>query len=71
MTSLARNPHATPQAALALQLHAEVHGWTVAFWWAAGLFAIGAVASALILPSGRPVPVQFGAVSAAPELVPA
>ena len=37
-----------------LEATANVHGYTTAFWWAAGLFAIGAVIAGLVLPSGRP-----------------
>ena len=33
---------------------AAVHGYTTAFTWAAGIFAIGAVASWLLLPSAAP-----------------
>jgi EmrB/QacA subfamily drug resistance transporter len=33
---------------------AAVNGYTTAFTWAAGLFAIGALVSWLLLPSGRP-----------------
>jgi EmrB/QacA subfamily drug resistance transporter len=36
-----------------------VHGWVVAFWWSAGIFAIGAIASLLILPSGRLDPAKM------------
>jgi EmrB/QacA subfamily drug resistance transporter len=45
---------------------AEVHGWVVAFWWASGIFAFGAILSAIILPSGRLEP---AATEASPELV--
>jgi MFS family permease len=41
-----------PTADLAMQ--AAVHGYTNAFAWSAGIFAIGAVASWLLLPSGAP-----------------
>jgi hypothetical protein len=33
---------------------AAIHGFTTAFWWAAGIFAFGAVVSALVLRSGVP-----------------
>jgi EmrB/QacA subfamily drug resistance transporter len=33
---------------------AAVHGYTTAFWWAAAIFAVGAVASALLLRAGAP-----------------
>jgi EmrB/QacA subfamily drug resistance transporter len=35
---------------------ATVHGYTVAFWWAAAIFAGGAVACGLLLRSGAPKP---------------
>ncbi len=38
-----------PDAALAAQ--AAVHGYTVAFWWAAGIFAVGAVICSALLTS--------------------
>ena len=31
---------------------AAIHGYTVAFWWAAGIFAIGLLVALLVLPSG-------------------
>jgi hypothetical protein len=33
---------------------ATVHGYTVAFYWAAGLFGIGLIVALVVLPSGRP-----------------
>jgi EmrB/QacA subfamily drug resistance transporter len=33
---------------------AAVHGYTVAFYWAAGLFGLGLIVALLVLPSGRP-----------------
>jgi EmrB/QacA subfamily drug resistance transporter len=36
----------------ALMAEAAVHGYTTAFWWSAAIFAVGAVASALLLRSG-------------------
>jgi EmrB/QacA subfamily drug resistance transporter len=33
---------------------AAVHGYTTAFWWAAGIFAVGALVAALLLRSGAP-----------------
>jgi hypothetical protein len=33
---------------------AEVHGYTVAFAWSAGIFALAAVVAALLLTSGVP-----------------
>jgi EmrB/QacA subfamily drug resistance transporter len=34
--------------------HAAVHGYTTAFWWSAGIFAIGAVVCGLVLRPGVP-----------------
>jgi hypothetical protein len=40
-----------------LSAAATVHGYTTAFWWAAGIFGLGLLVALLILPSGRqPVP---------------
>jgi hypothetical protein len=37
-----------------LVAHAAVHGYTTAFWWAAGIFAVGAmVCAALLSPRSR------------------
>jgi hypothetical protein len=33
---------------------AAVHGYTTAFWWAAGIFAVGALVCGLVLRSGVP-----------------
>jgi hypothetical protein len=33
-----------------------VHSYVVAFWWAAAVFAVGAVVTALILRPGVPQP---------------
>jgi EmrB/QacA subfamily drug resistance transporter len=41
-----------PAADLVAQ--AAVHGYTTAFTWSAGIFAVGALASWLLLPSGAP-----------------
>jgi EmrB/QacA subfamily drug resistance transporter len=39
---------------------AAVHGYTTAFWWAAGIFAVGAVLAAVVLPSGAPAAAPEG-----------
>jgi MFS family permease len=39
---------------------AAVHGYTTAFWWAAAIFAIGAVACGLLLKPGVPEPAPAG-----------
>jgi hypothetical protein len=35
--------------------NAAIHSYTTSFWWAAGIFALGAVLSAIVLRSGVPV----------------
>ena len=30
-----------------------VHGYTTAFWWAAGIFAVGLLVALVVLPPGR------------------
>lgn len=42
-----------PKSAAALA-EASVHGYTTAFWWAAGIFAVGALVTGLLLRSGAP-----------------
>jgi EmrB/QacA subfamily drug resistance transporter len=55
--------HGTSQAAMAA---AAVHGYTTAFWWSAAIFAIGAIASGLVLRGG--VPQTAAAPAAEPVL---
>jgi EmrB/QacA subfamily drug resistance transporter len=43
---------ASPQAGRALQAAAAVHGYTTAFWWTAGLDAVGAIACGALLRRG-------------------
>ncbi len=38
--------------AAGLRSAAMVHGYTVAFWWAAGIFALGLLVALVVLPSG-------------------
>jgi membrane protein implicated in regulation of membrane protease activity len=33
---------------------AQVHSYTTAFWWAAGMFAVGSVLAALLFRGGAP-----------------
>ena len=47
------------QPTTALLAHAAVHGYTTAFWWAAGIFAIGGLLSVLLL-RGSARPLQVG-----------
>jgi EmrB/QacA subfamily drug resistance transporter len=42
-------------ATIALQRSATLHGYSVAFWWSAGFFALGAVITLFMLESGTPV----------------
>jgi EmrB/QacA subfamily drug resistance transporter len=39
-----------------VQANAAIHSYTVAFWWAAAIFAAGAVICGLILRGGKPEP---------------
>ncbi|HEX4788161.1 MAG TPA: MFS transporter [Actinospica sp.] len=41
-----------------VQADAAIHSYTVAFWWAAGIFAIGAVVCGLIIRAGKPDPID-------------
>ena len=42
------------RAQLLAQIHATLHGYTVAFWWAAGFFGVGAIVTFGLLESGVP-----------------
>jgi EmrB/QacA subfamily drug resistance transporter len=44
----------THRSAADLAAQAAVHGYTTAFTWAAGIFAVGALMAWLLLPSGAP-----------------
>jgi EmrB/QacA subfamily drug resistance transporter len=39
---------------------AAIHGFTTAFWWAAGIFAFGAIVCAVVLPRGVAQPAPVG-----------
>jgi hypothetical protein len=52
--SAASSYAATNQASVAALSEAAVHGYTTAFWWAAGIFAAGALVSALLLRGPAP-----------------
>jgi EmrB/QacA subfamily drug resistance transporter len=43
---------------------AEVHSYTVAYWWAAGIFGVGAIICGLILKAGKPDPADPDAAPA-------
>jgi len=54
--------HPTGTFALA-QRGATVHGYSVAFWWSAGFFALGALLTLLLLESGAPDDVELARAS--------
>jgi hypothetical protein len=62
---------ASGQPSTALTRHALVHGYTTAFWWAAGFFAVGAVVAAVLFRPGplarQRQPVRADAVRAAAQ----
>jgi hypothetical protein len=41
-------------ATAAVAAQAAVDGYTTAFWWAAGIFAAGAIVAGVLLRSGAP-----------------
>jgi EmrB/QacA subfamily drug resistance transporter len=45
---------ATPSGLKLVQANAAIHSYTTAFWWAAAIFAVGAVLTAFVLRSGIP-----------------
>jgi EmrB/QacA subfamily drug resistance transporter len=53
-SSAATSYRAAHRPAADLAAQAAVHGYTTAFTWSAGIFAAGALASLLLLPSGSP-----------------
>jgi EmrB/QacA subfamily drug resistance transporter len=46
---------------------AMVHGYTTAFWWAAGIFGVGLLVALLVLPSSIPTPAPAAGASLATE----
>jgi len=55
----------SPAAAGLIQAAGAVHGYSVAFLWAAGFFALAAIASALLINAGKDeVPATEGAMTA-------
>jgi hypothetical protein len=46
---------------------ATIHGYTVAFWWAAGIFTLGLLVAVLILPSKSESRASLAEVSLATE----
>jgi EmrB/QacA subfamily drug resistance transporter len=53
-SSAATSYLAGKQPSQAVLAHAAVHGYTTAFWWAAGIFAVGAIVCGALLRSGAP-----------------
>jgi MFS family permease len=47
-----------------VQANAAIHSYTVAFWWAAAIFAAGAIVCGLILKAGKPDPADPDATPA-------
>ena len=43
---------------------ASIHGYTTAFWWAAGIFAVGLLVALVVLPSARAPGVQVAPAAA-------
>jgi EmrB/QacA subfamily drug resistance transporter len=41
--------------------HAQLHSYSVAFWWSAGIFLVGGVLSAVLLRKGAPAELNTGA----------
>lgn len=51
------------------QALAAVHSYSVAFWWATGIFLLGAVASAIVLPRGIPSGLSDDSSEGAPAIM--
>ena len=61
----AATSYATSHApAPGLRSAAMVHGYTVAFWWAAGIFAVGLVIAVLVIPAHQGSSIPAGAPAA-------
>jgi predicted MFS family arabinose efflux permease len=52
--------------AVVAQAEAAVHGYTTAFWWAAGILALGAIVTRLLFERGHKVAPARAAVAAVP-----
>ena len=53
-SALVANPQLAGKPTDAVLAAAQIDGYTTAFWWAAGIFALGALVAALVMPSGVP-----------------
>ena len=62
--SAAKSYATSHQPAPGLRDAAMVHGYTVAFWWAAGIFAAGLLIALLVLPEHRGANVPAAAPAA-------
>jgi len=45
-------PHSAPSVVASVTANATVHGYTVAFWWVAGIFLFGAIVCGTLMRSG-------------------
>jgi EmrB/QacA subfamily drug resistance transporter len=54
VTARAADHSFPPGAAKSVLIDATLHGYAVAFWWAAGFFGVGAILTLGLLPSGVP-----------------
>jgi len=54
VTARAANHSVPSGAAKSVLIHATLHGYAVAFWWAAGFFGVGAMLTLGLMPSGVP-----------------
>ncbi len=56
VTARAADHSFPPSAARSVMVDATLHGYAVAFWWAAGFFGVGAMLALGLMPSGVPEP---------------
>jgi hypothetical protein len=54
-------------ATAAVAAQAAVHGYTTAFWWAAGILAAGAIVTRLLFERGHRTAPAHGPAAAVPE----
>jgi hypothetical protein len=53
-SSIKTSPGIAGAVAKAILVSATLHGYAVAFWWAAGFFGLGAILALGLMPSGVP-----------------